>query len=91
VLDNHLGSLKNGSRIATGKHSQSGKRTNQYDPPYQFGNSPSLQPFPCAPQYYDYSPFNMTHNSLQPTTSARQQYSLMAYSGKHMTSTKAVC
>jgi hypothetical protein len=32
----------------------------------------------------------MTHNSLQPTTSARRQYSLMAYSGKHMTSTKAV-
>jgi len=86
--DNNLGFLENCWRFATGKDSQSATHTNQYDPPHQCSYPPSQQLFPCAPQYYDYSPINMTHNSSQPTTSARQQYSLMGHSGNHMTLTK---
>jgi len=66
-------SLENSSRTATGKDSPFGKQTNQYQPPHGYGCPPSQQPFPGAPQFYQHSPFNMTHSS-QATTRARQGY-----------------
>jgi hypothetical protein len=65
--------LKNSAGTATGKGSQFGKQTNQFQPPHRYGYPPSHQPFPGGLQCYQHSPFNMTH-SLQPTTSASQGY-----------------
>jgi len=66
-------SSENRSRTATGKDSRFGTQTNQYQPPHGYGYLASPQPFPDTPQFYQHSPFNMTHSS-QPTTSARQAY-----------------
>jgi len=71
--DDNSGSSDNGSRTATGKDSQFGKHAEQYHPLHGYGYPPSQQPFPGAAQFYQHSPFNMTHSS-QPTTSARQGY-----------------
>jgi len=73
LLQDNSESSENSSPTATGKDSPFGKQTNQYQPPHGYGYLPSQQPFPGAPQFYQHSPFNMTHSS-QPTTSARQGY-----------------
>jgi hypothetical protein len=72
--DDHSESPDNGTQPATGKDSRSGKHANQYEPPHGYGYPPSQQPFPGAPQFYHHSPFNMTHNSSQLTTSVSQRY-----------------
>jgi len=72
--DNNSGSSDNGSQPATGKVSRSGKHANQYYPRNAYGYPPSQQQFPGAQQFYQHSPFNITHNSSQPTTSISQQY-----------------
>jgi hypothetical protein len=66
-------SSENSSQTATGKDSQFGKQTNQYQPPHGYGYLPSQQPFPGPPLFYQHSPLNMTHSS-QPTTSASEGY-----------------
>jgi hypothetical protein len=72
--DDNSESPENGTRPATGKESRSVKHANQYQPPHGYGYPSSQQPFPGAPQFYHQSPFNMTHNRSQPTTSVGQRY-----------------
>jgi len=72
--DNNSGSSYNGSRTAAGKDTRSGKHDYEYNPQHGYCYSPSLLPFPGALQYYHQSPLNMTHESLQPTTSVSQQF-----------------
>jgi len=72
-LEVNAQSPENSSRNATDKDSRFGKQTNQYHLPHGYGYPHTQQPFPGAPQFYQHSPFNMTH-SLQPTTSASQGY-----------------
>jgi len=63
-------SSENSSRTSTGKDSWCGKQTNQYQRPDGYGYPPLQWLFPCALQFHQHPPFNITHNS-QPTTSAR--------------------
>jgi len=72
--DNNSGFSDNDSRNATGKDSQLVKHTNQYHPPHGYGYPLSQQLFPSAPPLYQHSPFNVTHSSLQPTTSISQRF-----------------
>jgi len=72
--DNKSESLDNGSWSATGQDSWSGKYTNQYHPQHRYGHPHSQQPFPGAAPCYKHSPFNVTQNSSQPTTSICQRF-----------------
>jgi len=66
-------SSDNSSGTATGKDSPFGTQSNQCHLPHGYGYLPSQQPFPGTLQFYQQSPFNLTHSS-QPTTSASQEY-----------------
>ena len=72
--DDYSESPDNGTQPATCKHNRSGQHAIQYQPLHGSGYSPSQPPFPGSPQFYHHSPFNMKHNSSQPTTSVSQQY-----------------
>jgi len=67
-------SSDHGSQPASSKDSRSGNVAYQNLPWHWYGYPPSQQPFPGAPQFYHNSPFNMTQNCSQPTTSVSQCY-----------------
>jgi len=71
--DDDSGSSDKGLRPATGNVSRSGKHANEYHLLHGYGYPPSQQSFPGAPQFYHQYPFNMTHNSSQPTSSVSQR------------------
>jgi len=71
--DENSESLDKSSQHATRKDSQFGKHTNQYHLPQGYGYPPSEQPFPGTEQFYQQSPFNITHSS-QPNSGASQGF-----------------
>jgi len=74
LLDDNSDSSDSISRTASGKDSSSWKHTNQYHLLHRYGYTSSQQPFPGALPFRHHSPFNMTHNSSEPTTSASQRF-----------------